>query len=62
MVEPPPGFDPWLAMQAIGWPLHDRAAAVRAYRLHYRGDAATALDAQDLRILHSLAEQARRLR
>ena len=60
--EPPPGFDPWLAMQAIGWPLHDRAAAVRAYRLHYRGDAATELDAQDLRILHSLAEQARRLR
>ncbi|KAF1699100.1 MULTISPECIES: N-acetylmuramoyl-L-alanine amidase [Pseudoxanthomonas] len=60
--EPPPGFDPWLAMQAIGWPLHDRAAAVRAYRLHYRGDAATELDAQDLRILHSLAEQARRQR
>lgn len=59
---PPPGFDPWLAMQAIGWPLHDRAAAVRAYRRHYRGDEADQLDAQDLRILHSLAVQARRQR
>lgn len=60
--EPPAGFDPWLAMQAIGWPLHDRAAAVRAYRRHYRGDEADTLDAQDLRILHSLVQQARRQR
>ena len=60
--EPPPGFDPWLALQAVGWPLHDRAAAVRAYRRHYRGDEADTLDAQDHRILHSLAEQARRQR
>lgn len=60
--DPPPGFDPWLAMEAIGWPLHDRAAAVRAYRRHYRGDEADTLDAEDLRILHSLVQQARRLR
>lgn len=60
--EPPPGFDPWLAMEAIGWPLDDRAAAVRAYRRHYRGDEADTLDAEDLRILHSLVLQARRAR
>ena len=60
--EPPAGFDPWLAMQAIGWPLGDPAAAVRAYRRHYRGDEADTLDAEDLRILHSLAIQARRRR
>ncbi len=60
--DPPPGFDPWLAMQAIGWPLDDRAAAVRAYRRHYRGDEADTLDAEDLRILHSLVEQARKRR
>lgn len=59
---PPPGFDPWLAMQAIGWPLHDPAAAVRAYRRHYRGDEADTLDAEDLRILHSLVLQVRRRR
>lgn len=59
---PPDGFDPWLAMQAIGWPLHDREAAVRAYRRHYRGDEAGELDAEDLRILHSLVLQARRQR
>ncbi|AKC86622.1 N-acetylmuramoyl-L-alanine amidase [Pseudoxanthomonas suwonensis] len=60
--EPPPGFDPWLALQAVGYPLHDRAASVRAYRRHYRGDEADTLDAEDHRILHSLVLQARRLR
>ncbi|WP_297178135.1 N-acetylmuramoyl-L-alanine amidase [Thermomonas sp.] len=55
--EPPAGFDPWLALSAIGYALDDRPAAVRAYREHYRGDRATALDAQDLRILANLAAQ-----
>lgn len=60
LVEPPPGFDPWLAMAAIGYPLDDRAAAVRAFHRHYRGrddgdDPQAAFDADDLRILHALA-------
>lgn len=62
LVDPPAGFDPWLAMAAVGYPLHDRAAAVRAFHRHYRGrddgeDAAAAFDAEDLRILHALATQ-----
>lgn len=63
LVEPPAGFDPWLAMAAIGYPLDDRAAAVRAFHRHYRGrddgeDPQAAFDAEDLRILHALATQA----
>lgn len=60
--DPPPGFDPWLAMAAVGYPLDDRAAVVRAFHRHYRGrdegdDPDVAFDAEDLRILRSLAEQ-----
>ena len=57
---PPPGFDPWLAMAAIGYPLADRAAAVRAFHRRFRGiddgeDPQAAFDAEDLRILHALS-------
>lgn len=52
---PPPGFDPWLALRLIGYPLDDRAATVRAFRNHFRGMEGDALDAEDLRILHALA-------
>ncbi|MES2858244.1 MAG: N-acetylmuramoyl-L-alanine amidase [Pseudomonadota bacterium] len=60
LVDPPAGFDPWLAMAAIGYPLKDRAAAVRAFHRHYRGrddgeDPQATFDAEDLRILHALA-------
>ena len=60
LVDPPPGFDPWIAMAAIGYPLKDRAAAVRAFHRHFRGreegDAnAATFDGDDLRILHALA-------
>ena len=59
LVDPPAGFDPWLAMAALGYPLEDRAAAVRAFHRHYRGrddgeDPRAAFDAEDLRILHAL--------
>ena len=59
LADPPPGFDPWLAMARIGYPLDDRAAAVRAFHRRFRGrddanDPAAAFDAQDLRILHAL--------
>ena len=59
LVDPPPGFDPWLAMAVIGYPLEDRAAAVRAFQRHYRGhepgdDPEARFTAEDLRILHAL--------
>ncbi len=59
LTEPPAGFDPWLAMAALGYPLDDRAAAARAFHRHYRGrddgdDPAATLDAEDARILHAL--------
>jgi N-acetylmuramoyl-L-alanine amidase len=63
LVDPPAGFDPWLALQRIGYPLGDtqatRVAAVRAFHRRFRGqndgeDASVAFDAQDLRILHAL--------
>ena len=62
LVDPPPGFDPWLAMAAVGYPLDDRAAAVRAFHRDYRGrddgeDPQAAFDTEDLRILHALAQQ-----
>ena len=57
--DPPPGFDPWLAMAIVGYPLDNRAAAVRAFHRHYRGrddgeDPQATFDAEDLRILHAL--------
>lgn len=64
LADPPPGFDPWLAMARIGYPLgdgglDDRAAAVRAFHRRFRGreggdDPAAAFDNEDLRILHAL--------
>ena len=61
LVDPPAGFDPWIAMAATGYPLKDRAAAVRAFHRHFRGidegdDPQAAFDAQDLRILYALAK------
>ena len=60
LADPPPGFDPWMAMAVVGYPLKDRAAAVRAFHRHYRGlddgeDPNAAFDAEDLRILHALS-------
>lgn len=59
LVDPPAGFDPWLAMAAVGYSLNDRAAAVRAFHRHYRAqddgdDPQAGFDAEDLRILHAL--------
>ncbi len=55
----PAGFDGWAAMAAFGYPLDDRAAALRAFRMRFRGrddgaQLAPELDAEDLRILHAL--------
>lgn len=54
LLEPPTGFEPWLALRAIGYPLQDRAATVRAFHHHFRGIDSEELDAQDLRILYAL--------
>ncbi len=54
----PDGFDPWTALRLIGYPLDDRAATVRAFRNHVRGQGGSELDAEDLRILHALATPA----
>lgn len=67
LVDPPPGFDPWLALARIGYAVDGdeeaRAAAVRAFHQRFRGrddgdDPVAAFDAEDLRILHALVRQA----
>lgn len=57
----PDGFDAWLGLQALGYPMADPAAAVRAFHRRFRGsDSLPAeLDAEDARILHSLLLQRR---
>lgn len=59
LVEPPAGFDGWLAMSALGYALDNRPAALRAFRMRFRGrddggELAPQFDAEDLRILHAL--------
>lgn len=52
----PPGFDGWIALQLLGYPMKDPQAALRAFRLHFRGvdDATSAMEEADLRVLHGL--------
>jgi N-acetylmuramoyl-L-alanine amidase len=57
LLDPPPGFDPWMALAAIGYPLDDRAAAVRAFHNHFRGTGGDELDPEDSRILYALMLQ-----
>lgn len=57
LLEPPAGFDPWLALAAIGYPPDAHAAVVRAFHHHYRGMDGDALDTDDLRILYTLTRQ-----
>ena len=58
-VAPPPGFDPWLALRALGYRLDDRQAALRAFRLHFRGidDMDTPMAPEDERLLNALLQQ-----
>lgn len=56
MVDPPEGFDPLLALRLIGYPVDVPEAAIRAFRHRFRGMEGTELDAEDLRILHALAQ------
>jgi N-acetylmuramoyl-L-alanine amidase len=41
----------------VGYPLDDRAAAVRSFHHHFRGMEGDTLDAQDWRVLYALACQ-----
>lgn len=54
--DPPPGFDGWLAMAAVGYPLDDPEGALRSFRHHFRGieSQGVEFEAEDLRILYAL--------
>ncbi len=56
LVDPPANFDPRSALRIIGYSTDDYAAAIRAFRLHYRGidTDATELGIEDLRVLYAL--------
>jgi N-acetyl-anhydromuramyl-L-alanine amidase AmpD len=59
LVAPPAGFDPWMALRVLGYPLDQddtpgHAATIRAFHRHFRGDEGTTLDATDAAILYSL--------
>lgn len=56
-IDPPAGFDPWMALGEIGYPLDDHAATVRAFHHHFRGIDTDALDAEDLRVLYALTRE-----
>jgi N-acetyl-anhydromuramyl-L-alanine amidase AmpD/dienelactone hydrolase len=59
LVDPPAGFDPWMALRVLGYPLEiDKTPGytdtVRAFHRHYRGDENDVLDGEDARILYAL--------
>jgi N-acetylmuramoyl-L-alanine amidase len=58
--EPPPGFEPWVALQLHGYPMRDPVMALRAFRLHYRGrdDATPVMTDADRRVLYGLVHKA----
>lgn len=57
LVDPPLGFDPWMALGLVGYPLDDRKATVRSFHHHFRGMDGDTLDADDMRVLYALAKQ-----
>ena len=42
LLDPPAGFDPWMALGLVGYPLEDHAAAERAFHNHFRGSGGEA--------------------
>ena len=50
----PAGFDAMRALEQLGYDTSHGEATIRAFRMRFRGDAGTVLDAGDLRILHAL--------
>src|SRR3546814_4817240 len=52
LVDPPAGFDPWMALRVLGYPLEIDTSpgykdTVRAFHRHFRGDENDVLDAED---------------
>lgn len=58
----PPGFDAMAALQRLGYDTSDPAAAIRAFRIHYRGMdiSADKPDAEDARILYTLVKNSQK--
>lgn len=58
LADPPADFDALSGLRIIGYSVDDVPAAVRAFRLHYRGIDAepSALTVEDLRILYALVK------
>lgn len=54
----PEGFDVWRALAQFGYPLQDRAKAVRSFHLRFRGSDNETLDEEDARILYALTQPA----
>lgn len=52
--DPPPGFDPLVALRLIGYDVTDPTAAIIAWHRHFRASSAQTFDATDLRILYDL--------
>ena len=52
----PPGFDGYVALQLLGYSMRDPRAALRAFRMHYRGvdDANTPMGSTDEALLYGL--------
>lgn len=61
LADPPEGFDPWLALRLVGYPLEldpspGHPAIVRAFHRRFRGIETDVLDDEDLRILYALTQ------
>jgi N-acetylmuramoyl-L-alanine amidase len=61
--ERPPGFDGFVALQLLGYPMRDPQAALRAFRLHYRGldDASSPMSGADEALLYGLTAESWRI-
>jgi N-acetylmuramoyl-L-alanine amidase len=56
LVDPPVNFDPRMALKTLGYATDDYAAAIRAFRMHYRAmdDSDIRWTPDDLRVLYAL--------
>jgi N-acetylmuramoyl-L-alanine amidase len=59
LADPPEGFDPWLALRALGYSLTDPPATLRAFHRHFCGTETEDLNDQDRRILFNLQAKQR---
>ncbi len=61
LAEPPANFDGFTALRLLGYPMDDPQAALRAFRLHFRGidSDAAGLEDEDRRLLFALVARLR---